>query len=217
VGTGQQPPSEAATDWLLVKDTTNTAALDAFIRRHGGSFEAELAQVRIDELRRQQTAAVRPPAPPPSKPNSDGGSQQASLGPGSRPESHLPKPHRPGESCSRRTYSIGVDIYCATSVLGSQLGNQYGVRNLFDGNNSTAWVEGSPGHGVGEWITIEFDKMRLVNSITVNNGYQKNQDIFYKNSRVRQLSVVFSQSEKMNFSLQDRFGAQSMAYSVVPG
>ena len=52
--------------------------------------------------------------------------------------------------------------------------------------------------------------MRLVKSITVRNGYQKNNDIFQKNNRVRQLRVMFSQGETQTFSLPDRLGPEQI-------
>ena len=116
------------------------------------------------------------------------------------------RPGAPGESCARN----GDETYCVSSVLRPQFGNSYGAQNLFAGSSASAWVEGRDGNGVGEWITIEFDGMRLVKSITVRNGYQKNSDIFQKNNRVRQLRVMFSQGETQTFSLPDRLGAEQL-------
>ena len=69
-----------------------------------------------------------------------------------------PRPGAPGESCARN----GDETYCVSSVLKPQFGNSYGAQNLFGGSSALAWVEGREGSGVGEWITIEFDGMRLV-------------------------------------------------------
>lgn len=119
------------------------------------------------------------------------------------------RPQRPsaaGESCARN----GFETYCASSVLRPQFGNSYGVANLFDASTGTAWVEGQAGNGVGEWITVEFDTLRSVKSFTFQNGYQKNNDIFHKNNRVRQLRVVFSGGETHSFTLEDRITVQSL-------
>ena len=93
-------------------------------------------------------------------------------------------------------------------MLKPQFGNSYGPQNLFKGQPAAAWVEGQQGNGVGEWITIEFEGMRTVRSITVRNGYQKSNDIFGKNNRVRHLRVVFSQGETQTLTLQDRIGSE---------
>jgi hypothetical protein len=117
------------------------------------------------------------------------------------------RPARPGssgESCARN----GYETYCVSSVLKPQFGNSYDAANLFNASTGTAWVEGRQGNGVGEWVTVEFDSFRVVKSINVQNGYQKNSDIFQKNNRVRQLRAVFSQGETQTLILSDRFGAE---------
>jgi hypothetical protein len=53
------PKSEAAEAWDAVKNTTNPALLQAFIKRYGATFFAELAKARLDEL----TAAAAKPRP----------------------------------------------------------------------------------------------------------------------------------------------------------
>jgi len=56
-------PSEAERAWNLAKDTTNIALLESFIARYKGTFHADLARARIDELKASQATAAIPPAP----------------------------------------------------------------------------------------------------------------------------------------------------------
>jgi hypothetical protein len=119
-----------------------------------------------------------------------------------------PRPGTPDESCARN----GYETYCVSSVLRPQFGNSYGPENLFAGSESVAWVEGRPGQGIGEWIAIEFESMRTVRSIVVRNGYQKSDDIFQKNNRVRQLRALFSQGETQTLVLQDRIGSELLTF-----
>jgi peptidylprolyl isomerase len=56
-------PSEAERAWAVVKDTRSSADLEAFIRRYGESFYADLARARIEELKKTQLA-VAPTATP---------------------------------------------------------------------------------------------------------------------------------------------------------
>jgi hypothetical protein len=115
-----------------------------------------------------------------------------------------PRPSALGESCARS----GFETYCVSSMLKPQFGNSYGATNLFDASTGTAWVEGAPGNGIGEWVTVEFETLRRVKSIHVQNGYQKSPDIFAKNNRVRQLRVLFSGGESQIFILDDKLSAQ---------
>ena len=57
VGETTAPRSEAAEAWDAVKQTTNPALLEAFIKRFGTTFFAELARARLDELK----ATASPP------------------------------------------------------------------------------------------------------------------------------------------------------------
>jgi uncharacterized caspase-like protein len=56
-------PSEAERAWNLAKDTTNIALLESFIARYKGTFHADLAKARIEELKARQATATIPPAP----------------------------------------------------------------------------------------------------------------------------------------------------------
>jgi invasion protein IalB len=61
--------SDAAEAWSAVERTTSITALEAFVARFKDTFYADLAKVRIEELKKQQTAAVSPkPLPKPESP-----------------------------------------------------------------------------------------------------------------------------------------------------
>lgn len=86
--------SEAAEAWDAIKFTTNQALLEAFISRYGNTFFAEIAKVRIKELKANPSrpAAVQafpdvphnpvqaePVSPAPEEPSADGIHQRAVL------------------------------------------------------------------------------------------------------------------------------------------
>jgi hypothetical protein len=123
---------------------------------------------------------------------------------------HPPRPRSEAETCADRLTASGTDHYCASSRLPPQFGNSYGVRNLYVGGSSEAWVEGVSGYGIGEWIVVEFDGRRSVRSLLIDNGYQKNADIYYKNSRVKRVRLVFSSGETFIRALDDKFGTQKI-------
>jgi hypothetical protein len=136
----------------------------------------------------------------------------ATANPSASEITRVVRPSRPGaagERCAQNNY----ETYCVSSVLKPQFGNTYGPENLFKGLSGLAWVEGKAGNGIGEWVTVEFDSLRKVNSVIVRNGYQKNDDIFSKNNRVRQLRVQFSQGETRTFILADRSGSELLQLS----
>jgi Caspase domain/PAN domain len=71
---GAAPPagparlSAAAEAWSVTKDTTNVAALEAFIARYKDSYYADLARLRIEELQKQLVAVASPPPKAPTTP-----------------------------------------------------------------------------------------------------------------------------------------------------
>jgi hypothetical protein len=61
----EQPrSSEAAEAWDRTKDTTNIAALEAFISRYGDTYYAELARAQLEIAKKQQSVLALPQAAP---------------------------------------------------------------------------------------------------------------------------------------------------------
>jgi TIR domain/F5/8 type C domain len=120
-----------------------------------------------------------------------------------------PRPHAANEDCSRS----GDTTLCASSVLPAAQGNIYGPRNLTDGNDKTAWVEGSDGQGLGEFVVLEFDSARAVRGLAIRNGYDKSPDIFTKNSRVKDIELRFSSGDSIEATLKDEPGTQYVTLS----
>jgi hypothetical protein len=59
------------------------------------------------------------------------------------------------------------------------------------------------GQGIGQWIVVVFDQLRLVKAIEINNGYNRDRDIYQKNSRVKEMRVELSDREKWSVILKD--------------
>ena len=120
-----------------------------------------------------------------------------------------PRPRSVNESCSRLS---NMTVY-ASSVLPPAHGNVYGPDNLLDGNDATAWVEGSSGQGVDDYLVLEFDALQSVNGLTIRNGYDKNSDIYGKNSRVKDVELRFSTGDRLETTLKDDPAPQHVALS----
>lgn len=74
---------------------------------------------------------------------------------------------------------------------------------IMDGDTTTAWVEGVEGNGEGESITFTFGDLYVVSDIKIWNGYQKSEDLYYKNARPAELELEFSDGSTERISLQD--------------
>ncbi len=58
-----QPPDEAAQAWVAIQSTSSEAVLEEFIRRFPGSAYAGFARARLEEVRKQNAALLRPLQP----------------------------------------------------------------------------------------------------------------------------------------------------------
>ena len=103
------------------------------------------------------------------------------------------------------------DVYIESVRASSELKeNQiiHSAESVCDNDTSTAWVEGAQGNGIGESITIQFDKDYFVKEIAINAGYQKSSDLYLKNNRPSQITVSFSDGTSESHYLDDVNGIQ---------
>jgi len=92
---------------------------------------------------------------------------------------------------------VGCSWYCgasyetrASSELPPSGKNKYSANSIEDDDIRTAWVEGSPGHGVGEYIEFIFENQAArANSCMIANGYSKNETTWRNNSRVKSFNM----------------------------
>lgn len=68
---------------------------------------------------------------------------------------------------------------------------KYSVKNLFDGNKSTAWVTEYDNEDVypDGMLKIIFQEPVYVKSATIRNGYQKTEVLYYANQRIKDLNI----------------------------
>jgi hypothetical protein len=71
-------------------------------------------------------------------------------------------------------------------------------------------VEGVAGSGVGEWIELRFPGIVEVHSIAADIGYDTDADVFYKNNRVKRVTLIFSNGERMELGFADKRGMQEI-------
>lgn len=95
----------------------------------------------------------------------------------------------------------------STSTLENQLGFNYQASNIIDNNISTCWAEGVDGNGIGEKIIITGNQIFNLNKITINNGYCKNETLYYENNRAKTLKFTFDNDESIIIDLQDGYSS----------
>lgn len=80
--------------------------------------------------------------------------------------------------------------YCATSVLAPQAGNSYRPGNMaFQARADQAWCEGRADDGIGERVTVHYDRPAVFRTVLIANGYQKDANSYRNNARPRHVTL----------------------------
>ena len=182
--------------WQSIAGSTTPADFDAYLRHYPQGRFVDLARNRLLALNQPAKLPVSPPQPDP-----------AAI--------RAPHPAALRENCAPVRDMPGVREYCASSVLPAAVGDRSGqsvyyVSNLFDGNPATAWARARSQYG-NAWILAEFAGERLVTAITIANGYQKSQDSYQNNDRVRLLRLLSSTGQTATLRIADRPGTQQIS------
>ena len=111
---------------------------------------------------------------------------------------------------------------CEEETAIVQYKDYYGIEQMIDRgisksyHESTAWCEGENGNG--ELVTVTFEIDADAKRIRINNGYQKNTDIFQKNGRVKKLFLKNTSTEETHYlDLADKSGPQEFYASLKKG
>lgn len=92
----------------------------------------------------------------------------------------------------------------ASSTLAPQGELRYDASFLAtDEDESSAWVEGVKGDGIGESVTLTLRKPANVRRIGLVNGYAKSDDLYAKNNRVARLEVSVNDGEAFSVNVPD--------------
>lgn len=101
----------------------------------------------------------------------------------------------------------GVSMSVISNVSATSSLSEYGMTHspgrLTDNDLTTAWVEGVSGQGEGETVSFSFNSIYRVSGFTIYAGYQKNSDLYSKNSRPSQIELTFSNGQTEMFQLAD--------------
>lgn len=104
----------------------------------------------------------------------------------------------------------------ASSTLPDMGGFSYYVGNVMDQIYETAWVEGVPGDGVGEYIQCVYNGSHplVLHGFALRTGYVKNSTSFAENGSVRGMVIYVNTSPITNITL-DRIRDEQV-FSITP-
>lgn len=114
-------------------------------------------------------------------------------------------------------YSVAT----ASSYLDPVGGNGYHPNNVTGNNKMAAWAEGKEGTGIGEFIELHQMYMGpgadvlTFTRFCIVNGYAKNEDIWEKNARVKELKVYYGDAYMGTIHLKDCIEPQYIDVSAL--
>lgn len=98
----------------------------------------------------------------------------------------------------------GQDTISASSSLKPYKGINYSAKNIHDLSYKTAWIEGVPGYGIGEYVMYHFPPENpRITEIIIVNGYAKSQKAWKDNSRVKKLKMYVNDEPFAILNLED--------------
>ena len=98
----------------------------------------------------------------------------------------------------------------ASSMRKPFRGIDYAPGQTLDGSMMTAWVEGSKGPGIGEWIRFDFGRDVKLRRIFIAPGYFKSPQIWLKNNRLAVAVFYFSDGNSREFRFADQMEEQKI-------
>ena len=110
----------------------------------------------------------------------------------------------------------GQDTNSASSYLKPFKGINYSAKNIHDLSYKTAWIEGVPGYGIGEYVTYHFPPQNpRINEIIIVNGYVKSEQTWKDNSRVKKLKMYIDNKPFAILNLADTRQEQSFKFDPI--
>jgi hypothetical protein len=116
------------------------------------------------------------------------------------------------------TVGIGCSWYCgggphkvtSSSQLKEEGKSSYLPENLHDFDLFTAWVPDTKTGVIGQKVNFHFDPFSpRVNEVTIYNGYIKNNELWRKNSRAKELKLYINNRPYATLELQDVTASQT--------
>ncbi len=93
-----------------------------------------------------------------------------------------------------------VEYFDETGII------MHNAELTLDGDVSTAWAEDVELEGAGEWLQYVFDDSYTINGIEIYGGYGKNETQYYKNNRLKDIKIYFSDGTVIEYTLSDDYG-----------
>ena len=85
--------------------------------------------------------------------------------------------------------NLKVSMVVASSSEAGGDGVSYEPENIADSKQSTVWVEGDDGSGLGAWVKLELEGEQEVKGLRLWNGNWYTHDFWDRHNRIKELEV----------------------------
>jgi hypothetical protein len=93
--------------------------------------------------------------------------------------------------------------------------NTYDAVNAIDNQRNTAWIEGAPGPGTGEWIKFDFGREIILHRIIIQPGYFKSPQTWKENNRINTADILFSDGTSRTLAFTNKPDTQQTELGAV--
>jgi hypothetical protein len=101
--------------------------------------------------------------------------------------------------------------WTASSSAPATESESFDVARLGDQKQSTSWIEGDTGSGLGSWAQAAFAAESNVTGFTIWGGYFYNNEYWNRYNRPKTVQLTFADGSTQDFSLKDSFEPQTFA------
>ena len=117
-------------------------------------------------------------------------------------------------------YGDGCSWYCGGQIdtiqASSSLSEKYKAENIHDFSIITAWVEGKPGNGEGEYVRYLFPgECPRITDVLILNGYTKDKTTWRNNGRVKKLLMYYNDKPYAILNLKDTRDCQQFSVGLL--
>jgi hypothetical protein len=120
----------------------------------------------------------------------------------------------------RRLHAASVEASSFLFNDWNKFQENYHPLYVADDDPATAWVEGVPGSGAGQWLRVKVTPMTGATQVRlrIRNGYQKTPKLFEANARAKEITVKLSPGGQLSkHTLTDAQDWQELAVHLPAG
>ncbi|HJN72798.1 MAG TPA: hypothetical protein QGF58_02590 [Myxococcota bacterium] len=106
---------------------------------------------------------------------------------------------------------VGAEVRASSTL---EPADAYHTLYLVDSRTDFGWVEGAKGTGAGESLSITLDEEVELHGVRLWNGYQRSEDHFKKNARLKKVTLSFD-TGSVTLEVPDAMGPSELSFDPV--